>query len=131
MRTPIAYGLGWPDRLVSGVAPLDLVATARLDFEAPDEQRFPCLRLAREAVAAGGTAMAVCNAANEVAVAAFLDRQIRFTDIPVVIERTLEQVSIVEPTTLSVVEAADAEARANASGFLVDVQKQASTVNRI
>ncbi len=82
MRTPIAYGLGWPERLVSGVAPLDLVATARLDFEAPDEARFPCLRLAREAVAAGGTAMAVCNAANEVAVAAFLDEQIRFTAIP-------------------------------------------------
>ena len=131
MRTPIAYGLGWPDRLVSGVAPLDLVAMARLDFEAPDEQRFPCLRLAREAVAAGGTAMAVCNAANEVAVAAFLDRKIRFTDIARVIQRTLEQVSIVEPATLSVVEAADAEARDHACGFLVDVQKQASTVNRI
>ena len=82
MRTPIAYGLGWPERLDSGVAPLDLVATARLDFEAPDEARFPCLRLAREAVAAGGTAMAVCNAANEVAVDAFLEEQIRFTDIP-------------------------------------------------
>ena len=82
MRTPIAYGLGWPERIDSGVAPLDLVATARLDFEAPDEARFPCLRLAREAVAAGGTAMAICNAANEVAVAAFLDEKIRFTDIP-------------------------------------------------
>ena len=74
-------GLGWPERLISGVAPLDLVATARLDFEAPDETRFPCLRLARESVAVGGTAMAVCNAANEVAVAAFLDKKIRFTDI--------------------------------------------------
>jgi 1-deoxy-D-xylulose-5-phosphate reductoisomerase len=73
----------------------------------------------------------VCNAANEIAVAAFLDRQIRFTDIPLVIERTLEQVSIVEPATLSVVEAADAEARDLACGFLADVQKQASTVNRI
>ena len=90
MRTPIAYGLGWPERLDAGVAPLDLVATARLDFEAPDEARFPCLRLAREAVAAGGTAMAVCNAANEVAVDAFLDEKIRFTDIPRVIEHSLE-----------------------------------------
>jgi 1-deoxy-D-xylulose-5-phosphate reductoisomerase len=112
MRTPIAYGLGWPERLDSGVAPLDMVATARLDFEAPDEGRFPCLRLAREAVASGGTAMAICNAANEVAVAAFLDRQIRFTDIPLVIERSLEQVVVVEPTSLSVVESADAQARA-------------------
>ena len=131
MRTPIAYGLGWPDRLVSGVAPLDLITMARLDFEAPDEARFPCLRLAREAVAAGGTAMAVCNAANEIAVAAFLDEKIRFTDIAVVIERTLEQMSIVEPTTLSVVEAADAEARDLAREFLAAVQSQASIVNRI
>ena len=131
MRTPIAYGLGWPDRLVSGVAPLDLVATARLDFEAPDESRFPCLRLAREAVAAGGTAMAVCNAANEVAVAAFLDEQIRFTDIPVVIERTLEKVAIVEPTALPVVETADAEARELARGFLFDLQTSTNPVNPI
>lgn len=111
MRTAIAYGLAWPQRISSGVAPLDLIAIARLDFEAPDEGRFPCLRLARESVAAGGTAMAVCNAANEVAVAAFLDEHIRFTDIPIVIEKTLEQIAIVEPNTLSVVESADSEAR--------------------
>ena len=111
MRTPIAYGLGWPERLVSGVAPLDLIATARLDFEAPDESRFPCLRLAREAVAAGGTAMAICNAANEIAVAAFLDGMIRFTAIPLVIEQTLERMTIVEPTSLAVVESADVAAR--------------------
>jgi len=111
MRTPIAYGLGWPKRLASGVAPLDLIATARLDFEAPDESRFPCLRLAREAVAAGGTAMALCNAANEVAVGAFLAENIRFTDIPAVIEQTLEQLAVVEPTSLSVVETADSDAR--------------------
>ena len=124
MRTPIAYGLGWPDRLASGVAPLDLVATARLDFEAPDELRFPCLRLAREAVAAGGTAMAVCNAANEIAVAAFLGGTMRFTDIARVIEQTLERVSVVEPTTLAVVEAADAEARDIASEFVAGVRNQ-------
>ena len=111
MRTPIAYGLGWPERLASGVAPLDLIATARLDFEAPDEARFPCLRLARESVVAGGTAMAVCNAANEVAVAAFLEGQIRFTAIPAVIEQTLERMPVLEPLSLSVVESADAEAR--------------------
>ena len=118
MRTPIAYGLGWPERLEAGVSPLDLVATARLDFEAPDETRFPCLRLARESVAAGGTAMAVCNAANEKAVAAFLQGAIRFTDIPRVIEHTLERVSVVEPVSLDVVESADAEARHLAGEYL-------------
>jgi len=111
MRTPIAYGLGWPERLASGVAPLDLIGTARLDFEAPDEGRFPCLRLAREAFNAGGTAMAICNAANEVAVAAFLDSQIRFTAIPWVIEQTLGQMPILEPISLAVVESADRDAR--------------------
>ena len=131
MRTPIAYGLGWPQRLTSGVAPLDLVATARLDFEAPDEARFPCLRLAREAVATGGTAMAVCNAANEIAVAAFLDEKIRFTDSPVVIEQTLEAVSFVAPAALSVVEAADAEDREVAAASLATVQHKTSRVNLI
>ena len=111
MRTPIAYGLGWPDRLESGVAPLDFVAAARLDFEAPDEERFPCLRLAREAFAAGGTAMAVCNAANEVAVAAFLAGDIQFTAIPRVIEQTLTEMPVLEPNSLDVVESADAGAR--------------------
>ncbi len=115
MRTPIAYGLGWPERLASGVAPLDLIAAARLDFEAPDETRFPCLRLAREAVTAGGTAMAIANAANEVAVAAFLDESIGFGRIPAVIEETLARVSAVEPETLSVVEQADSDARAVAA----------------
>lgn len=111
MRTAIAFGLGWPNRISSGVAPLDLIAASRLDFEAPDESRFPCLRLARESVAAGGTAMALCNAANEVAVEAFLGKEIRFTQIPRVIESVLEQVAVIEPNSLAVVEAADAEAR--------------------
>jgi 1-deoxy-D-xylulose-5-phosphate reductoisomerase len=111
MRTPIAYGLGWPARLESGVAELDLVALARLNFEAPDETRFPCLRLAREAVRTGGTAMAACNAANEVAVEAFLACAIGFGDIPRVIESALEQVTVVEPVSLAVVETADREAR--------------------
>ena len=123
MRTPIAYGLGWPDRVEAGVAPLDLIATARLDFEAPDEARFPCLRLAREAVATGGTAMAACNAANEVAVAAFLDENIRFTDIPVVIESTLERIDVVEPTDVAVVESADAQARELARETLQTIQR--------
>ena len=126
MRTPIAYGLGWPQRLASGVAPLDMVATARLDFEAPDEGRFPCLRLAREAVDVGGTAMAICNAANEVAVAAFLEGSIRFTAIPRVIEDTLGQVAAVEPSGLAVVEAADAAARESAASILSTVYTGAS-----
>ncbi len=131
MRTAIAYGLGWPERLSSGVAPLDLVATARLDFEAPDESRFPCLRLARESVAAGGTAMAVCNAANEVAVAAFLAEKIRFTDIPSIIEHTLERADIVEPTAVSVVEEADARAREIAASLLSDLQKPTRAMKRV
>lgn len=131
MRTAIAYGLGWPERLDSGVAALDLVATARLDFEAPDEARFPCLRLAREAVEAGGTAMAICNAANEVGVAAFLDQKIRFTDIPCVIEHALERMDLVEPVSLSVVEQADAQAREIATAYLAALQRPAGAAGRI
>jgi 1-deoxy-D-xylulose-5-phosphate reductoisomerase len=89
MRTPIAHALGWPERIVSGVQSLDLVAAARLDFEAPDLERFPALRLAREAAEAGGTAAAVLNAANEVAVAAFLGGRLGFPGIPRLIEAVL------------------------------------------
>ena len=89
MRTPIAHALGWPERIISGVAPLDLFAVQRLDFEPPDLVRFPCLALAIAAAATGGTAPAVLNAANEVAVAAFLDRQIGFMAIAAVVEETL------------------------------------------
>lgn len=118
MRTPIAYGLGWPQRIDAGVAPLDLVALSKLHFEAPDEGRFPCLRIAREAAATGGTAMAVCNAANEVAVEAFLAERIAFGDIPYVITAALEAVAIVEPTSLDVVETADRDARAIAAEYV-------------
>src|SRR5690606_26434907 len=79
MRTPIAHALAWPERIASGVEPLDLVGLARLDFEAPDLERFPCLRLAQQAAASGGDFPAALNAANEVAVAAFLAGQIAFT----------------------------------------------------
>ena len=114
MRTPIAHALAFPERIDSGVASLDIIATARLDFEAPDYQRFPCLRLASEAAKAGGTAMAILNAANEEAVAAFLDQRLRFTDIPVIIEQVLAAVSSIEPQTLLQVQAADTEARERA-----------------
>jgi 1-deoxy-D-xylulose-5-phosphate reductoisomerase len=89
MRTPIAHALGWPDRIGSGVESLDLVAAARLDFEAPDLARFPALSLARAAAEAGGTAPAALNAANEVAVAAFLDSRIGFLEIPALLEAVM------------------------------------------
>lgn len=127
MRTPIAYGLAWPERMSAGVAPLDLISIARLDFEAPDEGRFPCLRLAREAVSAGGTSMACCNAANEIAVAAFLEERIRFTDIPHVIEGTLGRMTVVEPTAVSVVEEADAQARETARAIVADLLQPPGT----
>ncbi len=92
MRTPIAQALAHPERIDSGVAPLDLVAIGRLEFEAPDVQRFPCLRLAHEALAAGGAAPCALNAANEVAVAAFLGGAIRFTDIAAVTEAVLRSI---------------------------------------
>jgi 1-deoxy-D-xylulose-5-phosphate reductoisomerase len=89
MRTPIAHALGWPERIGSGVQSLDLVAAARLDFEAPDLERFPALRLARSAAEAGGTAPAVLNAANEVAVAAFLGGRLGLLGIPGLVEAVL------------------------------------------
>jgi 1-deoxy-D-xylulose-5-phosphate reductoisomerase len=92
MRTPIAHALAWPERMESGVASLDLLAVARLDFEPPDLQRFPCLRLAYHAVEQGGSCPAILNAANEVAVRAFLQGQVKFTAIPELIEDTLSAV---------------------------------------
>lgn len=118
MRTPIAHALAWPERINAGVEALDLVALGRLDFEKPDYQRFPCLALAEQAVKAGGVAMTVLNAANEVAVAAFLDGQIRFTDIPSVIEQVLVQADNVEPDSLAVVEQADQSARLLAEQYI-------------
>jgi len=91
MRTPIAHALAWPERIDSGVSSLDIFSVARLDFEPPDLQRFPCLRLSMEAMEAGGTAPTILNAANEIAVEAFLHEQIGFTAIPRVIETTLER----------------------------------------
>jgi 1-deoxy-D-xylulose-5-phosphate reductoisomerase len=90
MRTPIAHALGWPERIASGVESLDLVAAARLDFEAPDLVRFPALGLARRAAEAGGTAPAALNAANEVAVAAFLEGRLDFLGIPALIDGVMQ-----------------------------------------
>ena len=91
MRTPIAYCLGLPERISSGVAPLDFETLSALTFRRPDLRRFPCLRLAYEAMNAGGMAPCVLNAANETAVEAFLNKEIRFTDIAPVIAHCLKQ----------------------------------------
>jgi len=115
MRTPIAHALGWPERMGSGVDGLDLAAIGALSFEEPDLARFPCLRLGFEAAAAGGAASATLNAANEIAVTAFLDRRIRFTDIPVLLESALQQSPGGEPQSLDEVLAIDADARRAAS----------------
>lgn len=111
MRTPIAYALAYPERIDAGVAPLDLFQIAKLDFVAPDFLRFPCLGLAYQALRAGGTVPALLNAANEVAVAAFLDRKIAFLDIPRLIESVLGIVVRQEVSTLQDVLAADSAAR--------------------
>jgi 1-deoxy-D-xylulose-5-phosphate reductoisomerase len=119
MRTPIAHALGWPERILSGVESLDLVAAARLDFEAPDSTRFPCLRLARAAAEAGGTTPAVLNAANEVAVEAFLAGRLDFLGIPDLVEAVLERHEQRPATALSRVLEADRWARGLAESMLV------------
>ncbi|PNA05713.1 MULTISPECIES: 1-deoxy-D-xylulose-5-phosphate reductoisomerase [unclassified Pseudomonas] len=118
MRTPIANALAWPERIDSGVAPLDLFAVARLDFEAPDEERFPCLRLARQAAEAGNSAPAMLNAANEVAVAAFLDGRVRYLEIASIIEEVLNLEPVVALDNLDAVFTADATARTLAGQWL-------------
>lgn len=111
MRTPIAYALGWPQRIPSGVKALNILEIRRLDFEPPDLNRFPCLRLAYDVARRGGTASAVLNAANEVAVAAFLDGRLRFTGIAPVIESTLANARIEDAVDIDTVLSADRQAR--------------------
>ncbi|MBU3069628.1 1-deoxy-D-xylulose-5-phosphate reductoisomerase [Aestuariicella sp. G3-2] len=118
MRTPIAHALAWPERIESGVASLDFMTTSRLDFEAPSFERFPGLRLSIEAAKAGGIMPAVLNAANEVAVEAFLGGRAGFTDIPRVIESVLEKTGQFEPQDLAAVKEADAQARELAVSLL-------------
>ncbi|MGC2457192.1 MAG: 1-deoxy-D-xylulose-5-phosphate reductoisomerase [Gallionellaceae bacterium] len=112
MRTPIAYALAYPERIAAGVAPLDLFKVAQLDFAAPDFKRFPCLALAYQSLHAGGTAPATLNAANEVAVAAFLAQRISFLSIPIVIEEVLAALPVSSASKLDDVLGADAAARA-------------------
>jgi 1-deoxy-D-xylulose-5-phosphate reductoisomerase len=118
MRIPISHALGWPERIVSGAAPLDITAIGQLQFSEPDLERFPCLALAFDAWRAGGTAPAILNAANEVAVQAFLDRQLAFTEIHRLIARVMEHADVQEAGSLEAVLAADARARERAIEFL-------------
>jgi 1-deoxy-D-xylulose-5-phosphate reductoisomerase len=111
MRTSLAVGLGWPERIESGVDGLDLLSQGRLDFEAPDTEAFPCLRLAWHALEAGGTSPAVLNAANEVAVSAFLQGQIGFLSIPALVEQALAALPAAPADSLDALLAADAQAR--------------------
>jgi 1-deoxy-D-xylulose-5-phosphate reductoisomerase len=111
MRTPIAYGLAWPNRTSSGVAPLHLEELSQLTFLKPDIKRFPALRLARDAAIARGTAPTILNAANEIAVASFLDNQIPFTWIDQVVEATLDRLACVSADSIEIIMMADQEAR--------------------
>ncbi len=111
MRIPIAHALAWPQRMESGATPLDLCQLGRLDFEPPQPDRFPCLQIAQQVARRGGTAPAVINAANEIAVAAFLNQDIEFTGIPRLITDTLDGVGVTDDCDLSSVLAADHEAR--------------------
>ncbi len=121
MRTPIAYGLAWPERINSGVEKLDLFHVSQLNFERPDHERFPCLRLAREAMNNGGTSSAILNAANEIAVNEFLQQRIKFTDIAKVIETVLENVTQTNADSIEVILAADRDAREYAMNTIKDI----------
>ncbi len=121
MRTPIAYGLAYPERIAAGVKALDLFSVGRLDFSAPDFERFPCLNLAYEALKAGGAAPAVLNAANEIAVAAFLESTILFTQIPQVIEKTLSQLSLQPAGNIEELLDVDAQSRCVAQEIVLQM----------
>ena len=118
MRTPIACALAWPDRIEAGVAPLDFTTMGKLEFERVDPVRFPCMRLASEALRLGGTAPAVLNAANEIAVESFLDGRLGFTGIPGIIESVLGETAVEPLVSLEQVYAADIEARALARRYV-------------
>ncbi len=121
MRTPIAHSLAWPDRIDSGVEPLDMFQVKTLDFEKPDEKRFPCLTLALHAAQQGGTRPTVLNAGNEVAVEAFLNSTIRFTDIPKVIEHCLSEVAQTIPDSLEAIIGVDQATRQIADEFVAHI----------
>jgi 1-deoxy-D-xylulose-5-phosphate reductoisomerase len=120
MRTPIAHAMAWPERMASGVASLDLFAAATLSFEPPDPERFPALRLARDAMAEGGTATAILNAANEEAVEAFLDGRLSFLGITAVIEACLSALAAQPADSLESILEDDRRARERARAEIVN-----------
>ena len=120
MCTPIAHALAWPQRIQTHVPPLDLFVNHQLDFQAPDTTRFPALSLARQAMQEGGLAPAILNAANEIAVAAFLQQKIRFTDIATVVEHTLNQIQNSTAESIELILQADQNARAIAQYFVLN-----------
>ena len=123
MRTPIAHALAWPERITSGVEPLDIFEVAKLDFEKPDLDRFPCLRLCYKAIEMGGSATIVLNAANEIVVAAFLDEIISFNEIAQLIEQTLDEATITnDVSSLEAILAADAQARIITNRCIVELR---------
>ena len=124
MRTPIAHALAWPQRINSGVARLNLFEIATLSFARPDEQRYPCLCLAKQAMQMGGTATTILNAANEIAVQAFLDKLIRFTDIAATVEYTLSQSTVEHADSLETITRTDLSAREVAQEFVRSTGKR-------
>lgn len=121
MRTPIAHALAWPERIESGVEPLNLFEIANLEFEKPDYERFPCLRLAIEACKEGGTSPTILNAANEIAVKAFLDERLAFTGIARVVEKALENITKKDVDTLETVLHADKQTRQQTEEYLAQM----------
>ena len=122
MRTPIAHGLAWPQRISSNVPDLDLAEIAQLTFEQPDLEAFPCLKLAYQAAEIAGDAPAVLNAANEIAVDAFLKQRLSFTNIANVVEQTLNSFDFFEPDTLAAVQESDALARRTALSMVKQLE---------
>ncbi len=127
MRVPIASGLAWPARIESGADFLDLVASEDLQFRTPDLERFPCLALGMEAARSGSGAAVVLNAANEVAVAAFLEGRLRFMDIPVIIEDCMSRMTCGQPASLEMIQQADREARCLADELVASLRRSFSS----
>jgi len=121
MRIPIAHSMAWPERFDSGVEPLNIFDVGRMDFQEPNLERFPCLRLAYEAINAGGIMPTVLNAANEIAVEAFLDERVRFTDIPVIIERCMKKFVVKVADTLEIILDVDQQARVAAKQIIEEL----------
>jgi 1-deoxy-D-xylulose-5-phosphate reductoisomerase len=123
MRTPIAFGLGWPQRITSGVKPLDMMQIGQLNFMPADVKRFPAILIAREAARLKGTAPAIMNAANEVAVESFLNRQITYPQIVQIITQVLENISSEPATSLELVLSVDQLAREKTKHYIRESQQ--------